>query len=359
MSVTRLYEGAGHIRPVALFRLAAGPIFFVHLWPFWQRLASGEYFVDRFHVPLFIGMPTLDEPTYRTLLALALVSAFTLSIGLLSRLSAAYACSCVAFHIASNQLFFHHNRAFLMTLLFALALLPAGRDLSVDAWLARTRGRPLSPSYATWRLLLVRLLACTPYLASGTSKLIDPDWWGGVVMTDRIHRYRGAAEARGVPIELLDFLESPAFAAVWWKFIVLTELFIGVGLWSKRTRLGAIFMALCFHAFIELTSTVSVFSYLGVCATLLWVTPHVQDRTLVLPRSARFQRRARWLRRLDWLARFRIAFEDRAAPCLIDRNGERLEGRSARWTVLSRLPLVAPIAIPLLALVRPNRGATR
>ena len=345
-----MFDRGVSVRAIAVLRILVGPIVIVHLWLFLADATPERYFADGFYVPFFEWWPILELGTYRALLIGAMVTAVTLSLGIATRLSAAYTLGFVSFNVLSNQIFFHHNRAFLMSILFGLTLIPCGRVLSVDAWIARRSGRPLDDVTPLWRLVLFRFLACTPYLASGFSKLIDPDWWGGAVMRDRILRFRHVAEHKGVPAGLIDPIASPEFNAVFWKFIVLTELFIGLGYWFGRTRVAAMFMALSFHVIIEVTSTVSVFSYLGICATLIWVTPETRDRVVwARPRTARR------LRRLDWLGRFEIREHD-ADLAVRDRDGTRYEGREARWLVLSRLPVTMPLFAPMLLRIRTPRA---
>ena len=92
------------------------------------------------------------------------------------------------------------------------------------------------------------------------------------------------------------------------KFVIATELFIAVGLWSRRTRYAAVWVAVCFHVAIQLSADVEVFSYLAIAALVIWAVPSTRDRVLVRRPGERRHRRARRDRRprLDWLARFRI-----------------------------------------------------
>lgn len=355
-----LFDETASVRALALLRILVGPITIVHLWSFVEMAEPGRYFAERFYVPFTEHWPVLSVGGYRAVLLVGLVSAVLMSAGIATRLASATTLAVVAFNLFSNQLFFHHNRAFLLTILFGLTLLPAGRVLSVDGWLARAAGRPLRDDAPMWRLVLFRVLACTPYLASGFSKLIDPAWWSGLVMQDRIARYRHVAEAKGVPAWLIDPVATPEFNAVMWKLVVLTELFVGIGYWFPRTRVAAMFMALGFHTLIEITSTVSVFSYLGIAATLIWVTPRTRDRVLWLRTDRAAGRRLeRLVRALDWLARFDVR-ESREGPTvkLRDREGTVLEGSPARRLVLSRLPPLMPFVTPLLLLdMRPRERA--
>ncbi len=361
-----LFERTGSTRAIAVLRILVGPIVIVHLWPFLEQAQSGLYFADAFFVPFFDWWPVLNVGVYRALIWLAIASSVAMSLGLGTRLACAYTFFFVSFNVLSNQLFFHHNRAFLMSILFGLALIPCGATLSIDAWLAARRGRPLADAMPLWRLYLVRCLACTPYLASGASKLIDPAWWGGVVMYDRLLRFRHIAEQKGVPSELIDIIAVPEFHAVFWKFVVLTELFIGIGYWFGRTRVGAMYMALGFHVLIEITSRVSVFSYLGICATLIWVVPQTRDRIVYLRLDTPGGRRwVRVIQALDWLARFDIRPQQAPASAnekrkkiewVVDDRSGRIEGAAARRVLLSRLPIFMPLVAPWLLLSEHRRS---
>lgn len=342
------FEQRVNVRAVGLLRLLVGLITLIHLWPFLQDAVPGRYFAERFFVPFFEWFPVLGVEGYRATLLVGMGGALALAAGVFSRAAAGLTLAVVSFNVLSNELHFGHNRAFLMTLLFGLTVLPSGVAFSVDAWRVRREGRAPDESAPRWQLVMVRGLACTPYLASGFSKLVDPDWWGGVVMADRIARYRHVAEGMGVPAGLIDPIASPAFNAVMWKAVVLTELFIGAGLWFRRTHVAAMVAAVGFHVLIEITSSVSVFSFLGLAGLLLWVTPRVRERVVRLdPRDPAGQRIARRLARLDWLHRFDVRPTEGAAFVVEDVDGFRWTGGAAGRLVWSRLPLSAPFVAPL------------
>ncbi|MEO0323548.1 MAG: HTTM domain-containing protein [Myxococcota bacterium] len=342
------FERRINVRAIGLLRLLVGLITLVHLGPFLEAAVPGRYFAERFFVPFFEGFPVLSVEGYRRTLLVGVGAALALSAGLFTRAAAALTLPVVSFNVLSNQLHFGHNRAFLMTLLFGLALLPSGAAFSLDGWRQGRRGTLPDETAPAWQLVLVRGLACTPYLASGFSKLVDRDWWGGVVMADRIARYRHVAEGLGVPPALIDPIASHGFNAVMWKIVVLTELFIGVGLWFRRTKLTAMVAALGFHLLIEITSTVSVFSFLGISALLLWVRPAIRERVLHHRPADPSSRRVRAaVARLDWLHRFELRPVEAAELMVEDVDGSRWTGRAARRLVWSRLPLTAPFAAPL------------
>ncbi|MBI5104530.1 MAG: hypothetical protein HZB46_06015, partial [Solirubrobacterales bacterium] len=57
------------------------------------------------------------------------------------------------------------------------------------------------------------------------------------------------------------------------KAIVLTELAIAAGLWSRRTRYAAVWVAVVFHTTIEASASVQVFSFLAIAVLLVYVVP--------------------------------------------------------------------------------------
>ena len=91
------------------------------------------------------------------------------------------------------------------------------------------------------------------------------------------------------------------------KVIVLTELFIALGLWWRGTRYAAVWVAVVFHVTIETSASVQVFSLLGIAVLVVWAVPSTRDRVLRIdPTSARHRRWAAAVGALDWLARFRV-----------------------------------------------------
>ncbi|HEY3142797.1 MAG TPA: HTTM domain-containing protein [Acidimicrobiales bacterium] len=348
-----LFERTGSIRAVAVLRIALGPITLVHLAPFLRDARNGIHYDDRFWEPYAPWMPKIPGSLWSVLLAVGAVSAVLMALGVLTRLTTAVTFLAVATNLLASQTHFRHNRTFLTILLFGLTLLPAGRVLSVDAWWRRWRGLPmLSDRVVIWPLILLRIQVSLVYLASGFSKLIDPDWFGGLVLWDRVVRYKYTLDPTPLPEWGIDFL---TWRPLYWfvaPVAVLTELFIGLGLWSQRTRLAAIWAAVLFHLSIELSASVEVFSLVAVAALAIWVTPSTRDRTVRVRTTTPGGRAlALAVRLLDWFGRFRLEEPASDEPwlTLIDRDGTRTIGQLAVLGVLTRLPLTFPLAAPLLA----------
>jgi hypothetical protein len=345
MSLERGFDARGELRGPALFRVCAGPLVAMHLWPFLRDALHGHYYRDSFYVPWFAHYPELSLPAYTALLWLGMLGALVLSLGFGAR-AASWLCTAIVFYnFFLSETFFHHNRTFLLVFLAGLSLTDATDSLSIDAHLRRTP----PPPRPLWPLWLWRVEACVPYLASSTSKLLDPDWFAGIVTWDRVVRHAHEVQA-WVPSSLLTLAQNQALHAWLAKSVIALELSVGIGLWFGRTRYLAVWLAVLFHALIQVTARIQVFSVLGIAGLAIWVTPITRDRTLQLRLDQPTARSlARWLPRLDWLARFRIATVMHGpAVTLIDRDGRLFTGRQALLQILARLPLTAFVALPAI-----------
>ena len=254
----------------------------------------------------------------------------------------------------------HNNRVYLVVVLAALAVAPSGRELSVDAWRRGRAGLPALPTTApAWPLWLLRFEASVVYGASGLSKLLDSDWFGGTVTWHRVVRTREQLEASVLPDWVITVLADRSFHTFAAKVIIATELFIAFGLWWRRSRYAAVWIAICFHLAIEVSARVEVFSYLAVAALVIWAVPSTRDRVLIVDFSVGRHRTlvtaTRWL---DWLARFRIVAGPPGCPIsVVHRDGSVRDGPAAVRFVLSRLPLTAWFALPTLLLPAPKQAA--
>jgi hypothetical protein len=339
------------MRALALLRVLVGPAVLLHLQPFLSDSLDGRIYRDAFFEPYASWYPELPDPVYVGLLWLAAAAAVAMSLGLLTRLATATTFVIVAYNLFLSTTHFHNNRAYLLIVLGLLAVAPCGRELSLDAWVRRQRGLPaLESSAPAWPLWLLRFECAAIYGASGLSKLVDPDWFGGTVTWQRVARARD--ELGALPDWTVSVLTDRSFHTGAAKVIVLTELFIAVALWWRRTRYAAVWVAVVFHVAIETSASVQVFSYLGIVVLVIWAVPSTRDRVLRIDPTAR--RHRRWgavVRGLDWLARFRIEpAPPGSRPEVVDRDGTSIRGAPAVAFTLSRLPLTAWFALPGLLL---------
>jgi Vitamin K-dependent gamma-carboxylase len=347
------------MRAFALLRVLAGPVVLLHLRPFLADGLDGRVYREAFYEPYAAWYPELPDAVYLGLLWLAAVAAVAMSLGLLTRLATATTFAIVTYNLFLSTTHFHNNRAYLVIVLGLLAVSPCGRELSLDAWIRRRRGLPaLDPTAPGWPLWLLRFECAAIYGASGLSKLLDPDWFGGTVTWQRVTRARDELEAWPLPDWALSLLTDRGFHTGAAKFIVLTELFIAAGLWWRRTRYAAVWAAVVFHISIEVSASVQVFSYLALAVLVIWAVPSTRDRVLRVDLGTAGQRRfGAAVRRLDWLARFRV---EPAPPgsrlAVVDRDGTVIVGAPAAAYTLSRLPPTAWFALPTLLLPAVRRA---
>jgi uncharacterized membrane protein YphA (DoxX/SURF4 family) len=348
------------MRGLALLRVLAGPVVLLHLRPFLADSLDGHTYRDAFHHPYAAWYPELPEAAYVALLWLAAAAAVAMSVGLLTRLATATTFAIVAYNVFLSTTHFHNNRAYLLIVLGALALAPSGRELSLDAWLRRRHEKPARAlSAPAWPLWLLRFECAAIYAASGFSKLLDPDWFGGTVTWQRVVRARDDLAA--LPDWAVSLLTDRSFHTGAAKFIVLTELFIAAALWSRRTRYAAVWVAVVFHVSIEASASVQVFSFLAIAVLVIWAVPSTRDRVLRIdPTRPGHRRLAALVRGLDWLARFRVEPAPPGSSLeVVDRDGTALGKGPAVAFTLSRLPLTAWFALPALLLPPVRRARSR
>jgi len=329
------------LRSLVVLRVLAGPAVLLHLQPFLSASLDGRIYSDAFYEPYAAWYPELPEALYVGLLWLAAVAAVAMSIGVLTRVATATVFGIVAYNLFLSTTHFHNNRAYLVVVLGLLAVAPLGRATG-----------------PAWPLWLLRFECAAVYGASGLSKLLDPDWFGGTVTWQRVVRARADLEGWVLPDWAVSLLTDRTFHTGAAKLIVLTELFIALGLWWRRTRYAAVWVAVVFHLTIEASAAVQVFSYLAICVLVVWAVPSTRDRVLRLdPASARHRRLGAAVRALDWLARFRVEpAPPGSALEVVDRDGTRVRGGPAVAFALSRLPLTAWFTLPVLLLPAVRRA---
>lgn len=340
-----VFDEPGSVRTMALLRIVLAPVVVVHLWPFLADTWRGVTYLDHFHEPWFPFLPEVPGGVQVALVWTGALAAVAMGAGWRTRLVAPLTTICVAGNLFLSQTHFRHNRAFLVFLLAAVALSESGRVLSVDARRRRRRDhRPPDDRATIWPLWLLRVLASSVYLASGISKLIDPDWAGGLVLWDRAVRHAhlvGTRVPEPVAGWVVDVVSQRWVHTLTSPVAVAMELFIGLGLWFARTRIAAVWVTVVFHLSIELSASVEVFSLAAIAALCIWATPITRDRTVVADPGT-----CRWIRRLDWLARFEVHEVPGATITVTDRDGSQCSGREALRMVRSRLPLTFALAAP-------------
>ena len=340
-------QGATHV--LGVVRVGLGVLLFWEGVENAQELLARGYFGDHFHLPYLPEALVPSRSVYVALLAVQMLAAVLVTVGHLARPALFFAGASLMYLLLCDRLHYHHHVYALACYVFLLAFSPCDASFAITSDSDDDGGTgPL------WAIRLAQLQVSIVYLASGGSKLLDPDWRDGLVLLDRLSRYGDQAVAKGVPQRVVAFFQRPDTSSALAKLTIATELFLALGLWLPRTRIAAMFIGVWFHLAIEVTSKVGYFSWLTILVYALFATHDVRARTFFYdPSHARGAFSARIVRALDWLGRFEVkAWEPddlvRAHHVVVvRRDGTRATGLRAVAMVARCTPLLFPLWGPL------------
>ena len=236
-------------------------------WDFRHGLYSAS-----FHLPYWEWYPAPGPSAYAAMLWLSLLAGVLMMLGYYTRFAVLSAFTLTTYHLFLNQVWYRHNRYYLVLSLFLLCFSRCERSLSIDAKrLQLPRVGPL------WSIFLMKAQLSIIYLASAISKTIDPDWRSGKVLGNRNtlflwDQYAPAILIESVPRDLL--IQAITILAL------STEFFLAGALWIPRMRKIAFVAGILFHGYIELAYSVLTFSYLVLGAYFLFADSHFLQRSL-------------------------------------------------------------------------------
>jgi hypothetical protein len=355
--IRKWLDAIGRTEVLGVMRIAIGCLLFTQAFDAFGELQRIGYFGDHFHMPLIADRFVATRAFYTYTLVIRLVLAVIVTLGIQARPALMLSSLMGIYVLLCDKLEFHHNRYALLLYAFILALTPCDKSWRLIG--RRSDSDQIGPMWGAW---LGRLQVSIIYLASGGSKLFDPDWRDGTMVAQRFVRYGHEAIDKGVPQFFMDFLATPTMTGLIAKGAIFSELFIAFGLQFKRTRRAALWWGMIFHLMIEGTSSVELFTYVTLVAYAFFVTPDVGARKFEFD-GARWQGRfaGRAIRLLDWFSRFEVSAwleNDGASEHFIvvtTREGKRVTGIDAWAGVVEAIPLLflvwAPSAI-VASLVR-------
>jgi hypothetical protein len=161
--------------------------------------------------------------------------------------------------------------------LFCLLFVDSGRVMSVDAWLARRRGRspdPLTLTEPIWPMRLIRFQVALMYLNSGLWKLFGATWRDGTtlhyVMNHNIfHRFPFA-----IPPAAEGALTLGTYLTLAWE---IGFAFMLLNRWTRRVALMG---GVCVHLGIWFGMEVGSFSWVTLATYVAFLDPHGLARRL-------------------------------------------------------------------------------
>lgn len=266
----RWRDEVGDVTALGAVRIAFGLLLLQSAVRAVQGLGDG-YFGDVFHWPILPEALVPSRGVYSLVVGIQVLLAVLVVAGVRAREALLASAVIGAYVLACDRLQFHHNRWALLCLAALLSMTPCDRAFRLGAG-AGPRVGPL------WAVRLAQLQVSLVYVASGGSKLLDPDWRSGQVILERFRLYGGQAIQAGVPQRIVAWLAQPEVAGVLSKLAIGTELFLAVGLWSRRARWSALVLGVGFHLVIEATARVEGFSWLMIASYGLFFLPELGVR---------------------------------------------------------------------------------
>jgi hypothetical protein len=356
---TRFFREERDAYVLGVLRLALSALLLLNTSRLLLELARGGYFGDFFHVPMVPEAWLPSATGYALILGVQAVAAASAFVGLWPREALFVASSLGLYALTLDRLQYHNNRYALLLLGFLLSFTPCDRSLCIAR---RQHTLPAHERIApTFARRLFQIQVSLVYLGSACGKLLDADWRGGQVLQLRFASTGPYWAARGVtlPSALETVLYSAPLASIAAKLAIGTELFIALGVWFPRTRRLALWVGVLFHASIEASARVELFSWLMVSSYLSFVVPELGERRFEFGSNSRLGAAlARALPLLDWCARFRIdraPRDESSAFYVTNREGRSEQGLRGAALLAEAVPLLFPLWLPLSLLARLTR----
>ena len=297
-----------------------------------SELAQVGYFGDTFHQSVISGLLVPPLRMYAVLLAMRVVLAAMALFGVGARPALALSAFLGLWSLLSDRLQFDVASYALCLYAFLLSLTPCDRSWRVtDSAVIEPRVGPW------WGVRLCQLQVSIVYLAAGGSKLLDPAWRSGVVLSERL-------AVLHLPLEATSALA---------KLAIMSELVICAALWPRATRTVALWWGVWFHVVMLYAARDYEFSLLTLVMYGVFATPDYEARKLRYDPTRFWGKTAGLLVPLfDFLGRFEVKpWEPDNTPghslVIVRRDGERVTGVRALSMVARALPVLFPFWAPI------------
>lgn len=225
---------------------------------------------DPYHGQTFIWSvfyPWNDASALWVIHAAALVTFALLTVGLASRFVAVLAWVFAISYVQRAQgALFGLDQINTMLAMY-LMVGPCGACYSLDAWIARRRGKqPDDPSVsANVAIRLMQLHLCVIYLFAGIGKLVGQSWWNGTGL------WGGIANLEYQTMDATWLAWWPHLAALLSHLTVYWEVFYCVLIWPRATRPWMLLLAIPLHLGIALWMGMMTFGLIMLVANLAFV----------------------------------------------------------------------------------------
>lgn len=269
---------------LSFFRICLGVIMLVECWRYYDHGWIERYYMDPDFFFTYYGFgwvtPLPGDQMYWLFGALALLSLCVI-VGLIYRVTIVLLWLVFTYIFLLDQTRYLNHFYFTSLLIFLLAVAPAHRAVSIDAWLGHG---PHGGTVPWWSIWILRGQMEVMLIFAGLVK-INSDWLRLEPLGMWLAR-RSDAPLFG-PILLQDW-----FVAVASYGVIAVHLIGAPLLLFRRTRFPAIIVYFAFHLANHFMFTIGIFPWLTMAATLLFLDPD-WPKQLILSVSQLANRRVR------------------------------------------------------------------
>ena len=257
---------------LAVFRIAFGALMCWEVLRYFRFGWVHSYFIEPPMHFKYIGFEWLQpwpgDGMYVHFAFMALMAAFV-ALGLWYRVSAVLFFLAYAYYFLLDQALYLNHFYLIALLSFLMALLPAHRAFSVDAWRRPSIRSDTAPAWAVWTL---RAQLGIVYFFGGVAKL-NGDWLRGQPMGMWL------ADATDFPLVGRFFTEEWARYFFSYGGLLLDLLAVPLLLWP-RTRYLAFLALVGFHLTNSQLFSIGIFPWLMIPATTIFLSPDWPRRLL-------------------------------------------------------------------------------
>jgi uncharacterized membrane protein YphA (DoxX/SURF4 family) len=252
---------------LAASRIVVGICALALAWEVWRTLSR---IVTPYSVPLpyLISLPRVPPGALPILATVWLVLASAFLLGFATRLAGTFLAALATYVLFLDQRTYSNHLYLFVLLVLLLTVADSGAAFSIDV----RRRRPIS-SVAAWPVLLLKAQASLVYGFSALAKLSSQFLSGDVLAA--------SLKTQGWP-RVPDDWRSAGVMATLAATAIVVELFVGIGLWSRRWRWYAVSAGVLFHTAI-LTLLDSSRLSLGIFALEMFALYPLFDARLSRP----------------------------------------------------------------------------
>ena len=186
-------------------------------------------------LPYFEWLPLMPGGSVWAFILVWVLAAMAFVIGWKTRIAGAVLACVIGYSLLLDQQLYSNHLYLLFLIVMLLTIADSGAAISIDARQAERA------TIAGWPIWLLKAQVSIVYIFSAIAKL-TPQYLSGEVLTESLKHYGffTVPMAWRVPVAM----KLLAIVAI------VMELFVGLGLWSRRLRPVAVIAGVLFHTFI-------------------------------------------------------------------------------------------------------------